>query len=136
MVALFARLGEMPHPFSVEVRAGLKKPRSLSQNQLIHMWFGEIAKQTHASADQVKRECKFYQGCPILIGEDEQFADFARNLSHLTTEEKIAAMDYVSVTSVMSASQLSRMCDAVSLKYRPQGVNLTDPEALKYRGAA
>ena len=106
--------------------------RTLSQNALIHMWFGQIAKQTHSSADQVKRECKFYQGCPILMAEDPQFAEFVRNLSHMTTEQKIAAMDYVSVTSVMTPKQCVQMADAIRAKYLPQGIRLTDPDARKY----
>ena len=117
----------MPIPFTLTVREG--KVRTLSQNALLHKWFGEIAKQTHETADQVKRECKFYQGCPILMADDPQFVAFLSNLKNLTVEEKIAAMDYISVTSVMTTKQLSAMCDAVEAKYLPQGVRLTQPEA-------
>lgn len=115
-----------PLPFTLNISEG--KPRTLSQNALLHKWIGEIAKQTHESTDQVKRECKFYQGCPILMADDPAFVAFIRNISHLTVEQKIAAMDYVAVTSVMSTKQLSAMCDAVARKYRSQGVILTDPE--------
>lgn len=117
----------MPIPFTLTVKEG--KVRTLSQNALLHKWFGEIAKQTHETADQVKRECKFYQGCPILMADDPQFVAFLSNLKNLTVEEKIAAMDYISVTSVMTTKQLSAMCDAVEAKYLPQGVRLTQPEA-------
>ena len=117
----------MPIPFTLTVKEG--KVRTLSQNALLHKWFGEIAKQTHDTADQVKRECKFYQGCPILMADDPQFVAFLSNLKNLTVEEKIAAMDYISVTSVMTTKQLSAMCDAVEAKYLPQGVRLTQPEA-------
>jgi hypothetical protein len=121
-------------PFTLSVTEG--KLRTLSQNALLHKWFGEIAKQTHESADQVKRECKFYQGCPILMADDPAFVAFIQNLSHLTVEKKIAAMDFVSVTSVMNTKQIGKMSDAVWRKYVPQGIHLTDPEALKYEGAA
>jgi hypothetical protein len=117
----------MPLPFTLTMKEG--KVRTLSQNALLHKWFGEIAKQTHSTADQVKRECKFYQGCPILMADDPQFVAFLSNLKNLTVEEKIAAMDYISVTSVMTTKQLSAMCDAVEAKYLPQGVRLTQPEA-------
>lgn len=116
----------LPIPFTLTMREG--KVRSLSQNALLHKWFGEIAKQTHSTADQVKRECKFYQGCPILMAEDPQFVAFLSNLSKLTTEQKIAAMDYISVSSVMTTKQLGAMCDAVQAKYLPQGIRLTQPE--------
>lgn len=125
-------LGKQSYPMTVTQRDGEK--RSPNQNATIHMWFGEIAEQTNESADQVKRECKFYQGCPILMAEDPQFVAFIGNLAHLTIEEKIASMDYVSVTSVMTTKQLSKMCDAVYRKYSTQGIRLTDPDARK--GAA
>lgn len=115
----------LPIPFTLTMREG--KARSLSQNALLHKWFGEIAKQTHSTADQVKRECKFYQGCPILMAEDAQFVAFLGHLKSLTVEQKIAAMDYISVTSVMNTKQLSAMCDAVEAKYLPQGIRLTQP---------
>ena len=116
----------LPIPFTLTMREG--KVRSLNQNALLHKWFGEIAKQTHSPADQVKRECKFYQGCPILMAEDPQFVAFLSHLKSLTIEQKIAAMDYISVTSVMTTKQLGAMCDAVEAKYLPQGVRLTQPE--------
>ncbi|MEX3315721.1 hypothetical protein [Sulfitobacter sp. PS-8MA] len=116
----------LPVPFTLTMREG--KVRSLSQNALLHKWFGEIARQTHSTADQVKRECKFYQGCPILMADDPQFVAFLSNLKNLTVEQKIAAMDYISVTSVMNTKQLSAMCDAVEAKYLPQGIRLSQPE--------
>ncbi|MFG6573175.1 hypothetical protein ACGYLO_16400 [Sulfitobacter sp. 1A13353] len=116
----------LPIPFTLTMREG--KVRSLSQNALLHKWFGEIAKQTHSTADQVKRECKFYQGCPILMADDPQFVSFLSHLKSLTVEQKIAAMDYISVTSVMNTKQLSAMCDAVEAKYLPQGIRLSQPE--------
>lgn len=116
----------LPIPFTLTYREG--KVRSLSQNALLHKWFGEIAKQTHSTADQVKRECKFYQGCPILMADDPQFVAFLSHLKSLTIEQKIAAMDYISVTSVMNTKQLSAMCDAVEAKYLPQGIRLSQPE--------
>ncbi|MBO9437297.1 hypothetical protein J7354_01355 [Sulfitobacter sp. R18_2] len=116
----------LPVPFTLTMREG--KVRSLSQNALLHKWFGEIARQTHSTADQVKRECKFYQGCPILMADDPQFVAFLSHLKNLTVEQKIAAMDYISVTSVMNTKQLSAMCDAVEAKYLPQGIRLSQPE--------
>ena len=36
------------------------------------------------------------------------------------------------VTSLMGVKQMSRYLDTVQAEYLPQGVRLTDPEALKY----
>ena len=116
----------LPTPFTLTFKEG--KVRTISQNALIHKWFGEIAKQTHSAVDQVKRECKFYQGCPILMADDPAFCAFLKHLRNLTLEEKIAAMDYVPVTSAMTTKQLSQMGDAMRAKYLPQGIHMTDPE--------
>ena len=116
----------LPVPFTLTFKEG--KVRTISQNALLHKWIGEIAKQTHSPVDQVKRECKFYQGCPILMADDPAFCAFLKHLKNLTLEEKIAAMDYVSVTSVMTTKQLSQMGDAMRAKYLPQGIHMTDPE--------
>tara|TARA_R110000782_G_scaffold11741_4_gene35427 strand:+ start:2136 stop:2555 length:420 start_codon:yes stop_codon:yes gene_type:complete len=113
-------------PFTLTYRAG--KIRTNDQNALIHRWFADIAKQTHSAIDQVKRECKFYQGCPILMAADPAFCAFLKHLKNLTLEEKIAAMDYVAVTSAMTTKQLSQMGDAMRAKYLPQGIHMTDPE--------
>lgn len=102
--------------------------RTKQQNRYIHKLFGVIAKQTSESTDQIKRECKYYQGCPILMAERPAFADFVRTFAHFTVEQKIAAMDFVSVTSVMNIDQLCRMTDAVFRKYTEQGLVLPIPE--------
>lgn len=133
LVEWMGHLGEQGFPMTVSFTDGAV--RSNPQNRTIHMWFGEIAKQTHESTDQVKRECKFYQGCPILMEDDPQFVAFINNLSGLTVEQKIAAMDYVAVTSIMTTPQMQRMCDAVHRKYAAQGIRLTDPELRKYEAA-
>ena len=124
----------LPIPFTLSVKEG--KLRSISQNALIHKVFGEIAKQSNESADQIKRECKFFQGCPILMADDPAFVAFVSNLSHLTTEEKIASMDYVSVTSMMTTVQLTDFGEAVYRKYTSQGIRLTHPDDRKYEEAA
>ena len=123
-----AKFHATTRPFTVEIKDGV---RTLSQNALFHRWVGEIAEQTNESADQVKRECKFYIGVPILMSADPDFVAFVSNLKSLTTEEKIAAMDFIAVTSIMTTGQLSQMCDAVFRKYTEQGVRLTIPEEKK-----
>jgi ribosomal silencing factor RsfS len=62
------------------------------------------------------------------MADDPGFVAFVGKLKALTTEEKVAAMDYVAVTSVMTTGQLSKMCDAVFRKYTERGFTLTQPE--------
>ena len=120
-------------PFTVSWTEGGK--RSLDQNALLWRWNDEIAKHFgDRTADDVHRENKLLIGCRILVRDDPDFAEFVTNLSGLTYEQKLQAMDYLAVTSIMTTRQLSEFMDTVHRKFSQQGVMLTDPEMLKYAG--
>jgi hypothetical protein len=120
-------------PFTVSWTEGGK--RSLDQNALMWRWNDEIAKHFgDRTADDVHRENKLLIGCRILVRDDPDFAEFVTNLSGLTYEQKLQAMDYLAVTSIMTTRQLSEFMDTVHRKFSQQGVMLTDPEMLKYAG--
>ena len=122
-------------PFTVSWTEGGK--RSLDQNALMWRWNDEIAKHFgDQTADDVHRENKLLIGCRILVRDDPDFADFVTNLSGLTYEQKLQAMDYLAVTSIMTTRQLSEFMDTVHRKFSQQGVMLTDPDMLKYAGEA
>jgi hypothetical protein len=121
----------LPLPFTVTWAAGGK--RSLDQNALMWRWNDEIAKHFgDRTADDVHRENKLLIGCRILVRDDPDFAKFVTNLSRLTYEQKLQAMDYLAVTSIMTTRQLSELMDTVHRKFSQQGVMLTDPTILKY----
>jgi hypothetical protein len=122
-------------PFTVSWTEGGK--RSLDQNALMWRWNDEIAKHFgDRTADDVHRENKLLIGCRILVRDDPDFAEFVTNLSGLTYEQKLQAMDYLAVTSIMTTRQLSEFMDTVHRKFSQQGVMLTDPDMLKYAGEA
>ena len=107
--------------------------RTLSQNALIHKWFGEIATQTNESVDEVKLDCKGYQGVPMLLAEDQEFAEFYEKFRAMypDAEQRRKALKWVPVTSIMTTSQLGRFADAVFREYSQQGIRLTVPEDQK-----
>ena len=123
-------LVDMPLPFTVTVTEGLI--RTNPQNDLLWKWNEEIARHRgDDTAQGIHRENKLLIGCPILM-RDDGFRAFVQRLSGLTYEQKLEAMDYVSVTSRMSKKQMAEYLDAVFAKFSARGVRLTDPEALKY----
>jgi hypothetical protein len=81
------------------------------------------------TADEVQKEWKLTIGVPILRAENDAFrAFYDKALKVLTYPEKLAAMEYVPVTSQMTVPQMRAFMDAIQRQGAEQGVTLTDPE--------
>jgi len=131
------RLGRIPLPFTVTV--GPAGVRTLSQNALLHKWFGEVAKQ-RGDVDMldVKGECHQKWGLAIKR-RCPQFAwIWAQTGAKLPHEKqcKLLASGNLNVSSSMTKPELSEYMDAMSREYRQRGFSLTDPDFMKYQGAA
>lgn len=114
----------------VTVKAG--KDRSLDQNALSHSWYEHLARELREyDALGWKCECKLLHGVPILRAEDEEFRTFydAAIKQALNYEQKLAAMKFVPVTSVMTKQQLSKYLEAMREHFLRRGVRLEFPEA-------
>ena len=138
LVSLYARLGDMPHPFNVLVKHGVGDKRSLSQNGLFHAWMGQIAKATHDDPASVKAECHIRWGIPLFRAEDEAYSDFIQAALGGRNRGAVKVMieaGYIPCTSIMSKPLLSRYMDHVWQEYAPH-VRLMDPQELKWREAA
>ena len=109
------------------------KRRSLDQNDISHVWYEQIvAELREDDALGVKCYCKLHHGIPILRAEDAEFREFYdRAIKGLTYEQKLTAMKYLPVTSLMSVDQGSRYLVAVQDDYRNRGVTLEFPEKAK-----
>lgn len=110
--------------------------RSASQNRLAQAWFTDISRQlgdqTH---EDVRAECKMRFGVPILRAENEAFrVSYDRTMKRLPYEEKLAAIKAfdLPVTRLMTVKQMTAFMDEMQRYWIPQGIRLTDPEALKY----
>lgn len=114
--------------------------RSVDQNAISHVWYGQIAKQLREQSEgEVKCECKLHCGVPILRGEDAEFRKvYDMAIKPLTYEQKLEAMKIFPVTSLMSRKQLSRYLEAVQKMYAQLGVRLEFPseDYSGYREAA
>ena len=123
--------------FQVSVTTG--KARSLSQNAIAHAWYGQVAaEEREYTPGHVKRLCKYHFGLPILRAEvDKQglpteqaikIGEFCDNiLSKLTYEQRIEAMEFFPVTSLMKTKQLSEYLEHIQAHYLGR-VELKFPE--------
>lgn len=115
----------------VKVSAKTGKARSLDQNAISHAWYEQLARELR-EYDTLgwKCFCKLHMAVPILRTEDEDFRTFYDNAikSTLSYEQKIAAMKFVPVTSLMTKPQLSAYLEAMQDEFRERGVILNFPE--------
>ena len=102
----------------LDVKTG--KDRSLDQNAILHAWIAQIANELREqTAAQIKAECKLVYGVPILRAEDEEFREFYdRAIKWMTYEQKLDAMAFVPVTSIMTVKQLSQFLAGMQEGYR------------------
>ena len=133
-VALQSFIGDVRESFRKErfVKASLKsgKKRSLSQNDISHAWYEQLAREMREDdAEGWKSYCKLHHGVPILRTEDEDFrATYDKAIRPLSYEQKLAVMKILPVTSLMTKAQLSRYLEAVQADFRAKGVWLEFPQ--------
>lgn len=106
--------------------------RTLDQNALHWTWCGEVAKHRGETKEDVHREAKLSIGCPILYRDNEKFAAFYRNtLAPRDRDARLAAMDFIDVTSVMTTKQMTEFMDEFERTWRVRGVQLTIPHEAR-----
>lgn len=100
--------------------------RSLPQNALTHAWYGQIARELREDDESGwKCFCKLHFGVPLLRAEDEEFRTFYdASIKALDYEQKLVAMKYVPVTSIMTRDQLSKYADEMQKHFASRGVLL------------
>jgi hypothetical protein len=119
-------------PFVATVRPG--RMRSLDQNRLQWLWANEAAAQRGDTTNvEVQREWKLNIGVPILLEENAVFPALWEAVDEkLNYGEKLLLMHVLQVTSVMTTKQLSRYLDEVYRQNTEAGIELTDPEDLRW----
>lgn len=89
--------GEFDHPkWEVEIRPYQKK-RTPAQNRTIHMWIGQMASHTGATAEDMKDWLKFASGFwpqrQLTVGFETK--DIPKSTTQLTAEEMMEVMTHV-----------------------------------------
>lgn len=125
------------HYLRVTIKTG--KDRTLDQNAISHAWYEQVARELREdNAEGVKAECKLRFGVPILRAYDEDFREMYDTSirGHLSYEQKIKAMRFLPVTSLMTTAQLSQYLEDVQRHYDSRGVSLEFPEESQPRRRA
>ncbi len=124
--ALIDTIKAVPLPCTFSWKDGVVKTDP--QNDTLWMWNSQIAKwRGDVTKDDVHRENKLLIGCAILM-DDPEFRNFVQQLSGMSYEEKLGAMDFIDVTSIMSKEEMSLFMDRVFQKWTERGVSLTVPK--------
>jgi hypothetical protein len=124
-------------PFTITLTDG--KRRSLKQNRLQREWVNQISMQMgDRTAEEVRGYIKLVIGIPILRNENEAFAEeYDRIIKPLAYETKLKLMmvpfDF-GVTRLMTTKQLTAYLDEVYKHFTAQGVQLTMPDDLRFKG--
>ena len=115
-------------PFTVSIKKG--SDRSLQQNNLMWEWNGQISAQLgDMTPQEIHEQNKLTIGVPILRAENPEFRDFYDAVvKGRTYEEKLRAMRWIDVTSIMTVKQMTAFLDTVLRTYSEQGVRLPIPE--------
>jgi len=108
----------------IKVKTG--KDRNLDQNALSHIWYSQIAKELPEDNELGWRcYCKLTIGVPILRAESEEFRKFYDGaLKKLDYEQKLEAMKFVPITSIMTVPQMSAYMEQMQLVFAKRGVIL------------
>lgn len=135
--ALQSMFGDMRELFAahkfLKVSAKTGKARSLDQNAISHAWYEQIARELRED-DALGWKCyaKLHLGVPILRTEDDEFrAFYDQSIKGLTYEQKLAAMKFLPVTSLMTKPQLSKYLEAMQADFAQRGVRLEFPKGAE-----
>lgn len=133
-----ARAGWIGYPCTVSIRAGVG--RSLAQNRLAQQWAADVSAQLgDRTPEEARGYFKLHHGVPIRREDDDFREIYDARIRPLEYEAKLALMMApidLPVTRDMTVKELTRYLDSIQREFAAMGVALTDPEALKYRGAA
>jgi len=108
--------------------------RTTDQNSLSWALYRQISSQLDCSSvNDIRAECKLTVGVGLLRASDEGFNDFyAKGLKHLTYPQKLAAMTFIPVSSLMGKKVFSEYISEVIRKYSQQGLSLIKPGEEAY----
>lgn len=121
-------LGALKLPITVSWKQG--RDRSLDQNHLQFLWAREFAEAMgDRTLEEVRSDWKLRHGVPILRADDDKFrATYDAHLKGLPFEAKLAVMQYLPVTSLMTVPQMTAYLETVQRECLQMGVRLTNPE--------
>lgn len=132
---LLTYIGKQALPFTISVEKGRK--RSLDQNRLSRLWYGEIAEQLgDRTAEEVRAYCKLHFGVAIRKASDpawaEEYDASVRPLPYALKLKLMAEPIDFPVTRGMKTKGMTEYLNAIQKFAAENGVRLTDPEAMSH----
>jgi hypothetical protein len=110
--------------------------RSSLQNRLSHRWYADVSRQLgDQTTEEVRAYCKLMFGVPLLQSENEAFQLAYDNVMEgRGYGERLAIIQALDlpVTRLMTVKQMTAFMDEMQRHWSGQGVQLTDPEAMRY----
>lgn len=102
------------------LRVRIDDCRSLSQNALKEVWYKDIADHYQdRTAKEVQRMCKFCYGVPILRRHAVHNWMFKNTIDRIPLyEQKLTAMDALSITSSMSTDEMNEYLTSMQQDYQ------------------
>ena len=96
-----------------------KETRTNKQNNWIYEAYNMISKQSDLTPIEVRRYCKLNLGLVILFENDEDSASRWRlMMKSLGYEERLKAMDLISVTSLFDTEQGAKYINSIIIEYQ------------------
>ena len=136
--AVLRRAEWVGYPCTVSIRAGVL--RSTAQNSLAQQWAADVSAQLgDRTPEEARGYFKLHHGVPIRREDEAYAAEYDRDIRPLPYAMKLKLMQVpydLAVTRDMKVKELTRYLDSIQREFLAMGVHLTDPEELKYRGAA
>ena len=119
-------------PYAVTIKIA-DESRSDKQNRLAFSWYQIMGAMTGHGKEHERAYCKLTYGIPILRRDDAEFNQFYNQaLMHLTYEQQLKAMEYLSVTSLMGVRQFAEYLTTVDNEAGLRGIRLPHPEDSYY----
>ena len=112
-------------PFVVEL---LPAHRTIPQNRLFYLMYDIIGKQLYGGdSEHARNECKLTIGVPILRRDSEKFHEtYDRLIKPASYEDKLAMMEYISVSSLFDKAQGTEYIKNMFDVYAQKGVGWSE----------
>jgi len=106
------------------------KRRTTAMNRLIYKLYQRIGKTLYGGDEShARNECKLRIGCRILYRDSKEFAKtFDSCIRPMTQENRLNAMNLISVSSIMKVKQGTEYIKTIMTEYGQQGCYFLDIE--------
>lgn len=130
------RLLDLPYDGTVEVVIQAIGSKSARQRGLQHIWYNDVVKsgiggEYESGTDILDLACKYRWALPIMVRDDEYFAEMYLAYSNAWKQDPDRMRWWVKHnvhTEALNKSQMAEFLTMFKDHYTELGVNLTDPD--------